>query len=243
MPDLARILPLPRALLTDGIQRYGFHGLSCESIIGQLGEATPRRLIIAHLGNGASITAVRNGVSVDTSMGLTPSGGVVMGTRSGDLDPGLLIHLLRWMKLDADALEDLVDRRSGLAGISGIGSDMRTLRHAAPAHAEAALAIEIFCASVRKQVAAMMTVLDGLDLLVFTGGIGENDAASRAEICAGLSWSGLILDAERNRSGAAVISAETSPIAIRVLPSLEDQEIARHSHRLYRQSIPAPAAE
>jgi acetate kinase len=234
LPDIARVLPLPKALRADGIQRYGFHGLSCESIVEQLGADLPDRLVIAHLGNGASITAVKNGKSIDTSMGLTPTGGVVMGTRSGDLDPGILIYLMREKRLDAAGLEELVDRQSGLAGISGIGGDMRTLHHASSSNEDARLAIAIFCYSVRKQIAAMIAALDGLDMLVFTGGIGENDAAVRAEICQGLSWNGLALDPARNRTARNPLNDAASRCSIRVFPSREDEQIARHSRALYR---------
>jgi acetate kinase len=225
-------MPLPKQLRSEGIQRYGFHGLSCESIVHQLGHDLPARLIIAHLGNGASVTAVRDGRSIDTSMGLTPSGGVIMGTRSGDLDPGLLIYLMREKKLDAAGLEELVDHHSGLAGISGVGSDMRLLHEAARENADARLAIEMFCYSVRKQIAAMIAVLDGIDLLVFTGGIGENDAQVRATICAGLSWCGIRLDEPGNRSAGDPISATTSSCMVRVLASQEDEQIARHTRAL-----------
>src|ERR1700730_10280128 len=183
---VARVLPIPKELQLEGIQRYGFHGLSCESIVPQLGNDLPNHLIIAHLGNGASVTAVKGGKSIDTSMGLTPTGGVIMGTRSGDLDPGILVYLMRKKKFDAAMLEELVDRRSGLLGISGVGSDMRRLREAASSNADARLAILMFCHSLRKQVAAMISALEGVDLVVFTGGIGENDAKVRAEICGGL---------------------------------------------------------
>jgi acetate kinase len=158
LPAVARVLPIAKRLQWEGIQRYGFHGLSCESIVHQLGSSLPNRLVIAHLGNGASVTAVKGGKSIDTSMGLTPTGGVIMGTRSGDLDPGVLVYLMREKKFDAAMLEDLVDHRSGLLGISGIGSDMRRLHEAAPSNADARLAIEMFCYSVRKQVAAMAAV-------------------------------------------------------------------------------------
>ncbi len=232
LPDVARVLPLPKDLLAQGIQRYGFHGLSCESILHQLADAPPARVIIAHLGNGASVTAVRDGRSVDTSMGLTPTGGVIMGTRSGDLDPGVLVHLLRQKKFDAAALEDFVDRRSGLLGISGIGSDMRRLHEAARSNPDARLAVAMFCYSVRKQVAAMIAALDGADLIVFTGGIGENDAEARAAICGGLSWIGIGLDAARNRAADDPISTAASRCAVRVLPSREDEQIARHAKTL-----------
>ncbi|MGA8555518.1 MAG: acetate/propionate family kinase, partial [Candidatus Acidiferrales bacterium] len=188
LPGVARVLPVAKELQSEGIQRYGFHGLSCESIVHQLANDLPNHLVIAHLGNGASVTAVKGGKSIDTSMGLTPTGGVIMGTRSGDLDPGILVYLMREKKFDATMLEELVDHRSGLLGISGVGSDMRRLHEAASSNADARLAIQMFCYSVRKQVAAMIAALGGVDLLVFTGGIGENDVETRAAICGGLSW-------------------------------------------------------
>ncbi len=229
LPDVARILPLPNTLLSEGIQRYGFHGLSCESIVRQLGADIPERLIIAHLGNGASITAVKNGVSVDTSMGLTPTGGVIMGTRSGDLDPGVVLYLMRQKKLDAARLEDMLDRRSGLIGISGISSDMRILHERASMSSDARLAIEMFCYSVRKQIAAMIAALNGVETVVFSGGIGENDAAVRAAICAGLSWAGIGVDPDRNRSGQSLLNDPDSRCAVRIVRSEEDEQIARHS--------------
>lgn len=232
LPDVARVLPIPRELQREGIERYGFHGLSCESIVRQLGADMPDRLVIAHLGNGASVTAVKGGKSIDTSMGLTPAGGVIMGTRSGDLDPGILVYLMREKKLDAEGIEELVNRRSGLLGISGIGSDMRELRAAASAKADVRLAIEIFGYSARKAVAAMIAALQGGDLIVFTGGIGENDAAARAAICAGLSWAGISLDEARNRAADDPISAAGSRCLVRVLASQEDEQIARHAWSL-----------
>jgi acetate kinase len=229
LPEVARVLPIARDLQTDGVQRYGFHGLSCESIVRQLAGDLPNRLVIAHLGNGASVTAVKGGKSIDTSMGLTPTGGVIMGTRSGDLDPGVLVYLLREKQLDAAMLEQLVDHRSGLLGISKLGSDMRRLHEAAPSNPDARLAIQMFCYSVRKQLAAMIAALDGVDLIVFTGGIGENDSDARAEICGGLSWIGVELDEARNRSTRNPVSAPASRCSVSVLPSHEDEQIARHT--------------
>jgi acetate kinase len=222
MPSVAKTLPLPKALMAEGVQRYGFHGLSCESITRQLGDNLPRRLIIAHLGNGASITAVRDGTSVDTSMGMTPTGGVIMGTRAGDLDPGVLVHLMREKAMDPDAVEALVDHRSGLLGISGLSGDMRDLQGAAASDADARLAIAMFAYSVRKQIAAMIAVLGGVDMIVFTGGIGENDAPVRAAIVEGLACFGISLD------------DRTSSCAVRVLPSREDEQIALHTGELVR---------
>ena len=238
LPAVARVLPISKELQSEGIQRYGFHGLSCESIVHQLANDLPNRLIIAHLGNGASVTAVRAGKSIDTSMGLTPTGGVIMGTRSGDLDPGVLIYLMREKKFDAAMLEKLVDHRSGLLGISGVGSDMRRLHEAASSNADARLAIQMFCYSVRKQLAAMIAALGGIDLLVFTGGIGENDVETRAAICGGLSWLGVSLDEARNLSANNPINDSRSRCAVHVLPSQEDEQIARHTWALSPRSLP-----
>lgn len=214
LPPVARTFPIDPTALDPGVRRYGFHGLSCESIVRQLGRNVPRRLIVAHLGGGASVTAIENGRSVDTTMGLTPSGGIVMGSRSGDLDPGLIVWLLRHRKLDAAALERLIDRECGLAGLSGQGSDMRRLRAAAASDPAAALAIDIFCYSAAKAIAGMGAALGGVDGLVFTGGIGEHDAATRAAISARLGWMGL---------GGSTMN---------VLPAEEDTQIALISAHL-----------
>jgi acetate kinase len=232
MPEVARTMPIPAELRSDGIRRYGFHGLSCESIMRQLGDHPPDRLIIAHLGNGASVTAVKGGQSVDTSMGLTPSGGVIMGTRCGDLDPGVLVYLMREKNFDANFLETLINYRSGLLGLSGIDSDMRRLHESSATSAAARLAIKMFCYSVRKQIAAMTAVLNGLDLLAFTGGIGEHDAEVRAEICDGLSWQGIRLDLAENQFSKGTISHSTSRCQVRVLHSQEDLQIAVHTWKL-----------
>ena len=237
LPEIARVLPLPRELRSESIRRYGFHGLSCESIVRQLGDhhlgdRLPKRLIVAHLGNGASVTAVQEGRSIDTSMGLTPTGGVIMGTRSGDLDPGLLVYLMREKKLDIAGLEELVDHQSGLKGISGISSDMRTLHARAATSPDARLAIDMFCYSVGKQIAAMITALDGVDMIVFTGGIGENDPDVRAEICRRLSWFGVDLDNAANLVAKNPVNGEGSRCSLRVLASEEDAQIARHGWAL-----------
>lgn len=239
LPEVARVLPIPRELQSEGIQRYGFHGLSYESIVHHLANTLPNRVVIAHLGNGASVTAVKGGKSIDTSMGLTPTGGVIMGTRSGDLDPGVLLYLMREKKLDATMLEDLVDHRSGLLGISGIGGDIRSLHEAASSSADARLAIQMFCYSVRKQVAAMIAALDGVDLIVFTGGIGENDGEARAAICSGLSWIGVNLDEARNKLANNPINDPSSRCSVLVLASQESEQIARHTWALFPRS-PAP---
>ncbi len=236
LPDVARVLALPRVLRAQGLQRYGFHGLSCASIVQQLGPTLPRRLLIAHLGNGASVTAVLAGQSVDTSMGLTPTGGLVMGSRSGDLDPGVLAYLVRSLALNADALQDLVNQQSGLLGISGLSSDMRTLHAAAagqPANRDAALAVALFCYSAAKTLAAQCVALGGVDLIVFTGGIGEHDALVRATIGAHLAWLGVAIDPARNASHGqgqgGLVSSDGSRCQLQVLPSKEDAQIARQT--------------
>ena len=230
LPDIARVLPIPREWQSEGIQRYGFHGLSCESILHQLGDDLPRRLIIAHLGNGASITAIRDGKSIDTSMGMTPSGGLVMGTRSGEIDPGVLIYLMREKNLGAAKLEDVIDHRSGLLGISGVSGDMRRLHEAASTNVDARLAIDLFCYSVRKQIAAMIAVLGGADLIVFTGGIGENDREVRGTICGGLDWAGVFIEDKRD-------NLSEPRCQVRVLPSQEDEQIARHTCALALRGV------
>ena len=226
LPEIAHVLPIPREYRADGVRRYGFHGLSCESVVRHLAATLPSRLVVAHLGNGSSVTAIKDGRSIDTSMGLTPSGGVVMGSRSGDLDPGVLLYLLREKHFDAAKLADLIDFRSGMLGISGISGDMRRLHEAEPDSADARLAVAMFCYSTRKQIAGMIAALGGIDMLVFTGGIGENDAVVRAEICDGLEW--------------------LSGFTVCVVPSREDEMIARHTYELVKKShtcLPRQVAE
>jgi acetate kinase len=232
IPDVARVLPIPRNFEAEGVYRYGFHGLSCESIVHQLGKDAPDRLVIAHLGSGASITALKGGQSLDNSMGLSPSGGVMMGTRSGDIDPSVLIYLLREKHFDAEDLEALVDRRSGLLGVSGVTSDMRALKAAAVENPKAQLAIAMFAYQLRKAIAGMISVLGGFDGLVFTGGIGENDPSLRAAICVGLECMGVNLDLIRNQTTSNPISLLKSANAIQVIPSQENAQIARHTKAL-----------
>ena len=240
IPDVARVLPIAKELQLLGIQRYGFHGLSCESILAQLTKAThlrtPKRLIIAHLGNGASVTAIKNGQSVDTSMGLTPTGGVMMGSRCGDIDPGVLIYLIREKNYDVNAIEALINHQSGLLGVSGLSGDMRILHDAAATNPNAKLALEMFCYSVAKQIGAMVAALNGIDALVFTGGIGEHDAMVRQLICDQLAYLKIILSDEKNNSVIAdnihTISDANTAIAVRVIESQENAQIARHAAQL-----------
>jgi acetate kinase len=231
LPEAAARFALPEKFWNDGVRRYGFHGLSCESILHKLGAARPPRLIVAHLGNGASITAIAIGCSLDTTMGLTPTGGIIMGTRCGDLDPGVLLYILRSNGNNVEELEDLLDRRSGLLGISGKSRDMREL-HQPSGDPGARLAIEMFARSAKKAIAGFAAVLGGLDLLVYTGGIGEHDPAVRAGICEGLQCFGVHLDEAANQRGLENISSAESQVLVRILPSEEEIQIARHTYRL-----------
>jgi acetate kinase len=229
MPPVAQRLPLPDALTDAGLRRYGFHGLSYEYVVGAVGAAELGRAVIAHLGNGASMVAVRDGRSVDTTMGLTPAGGLVMSTRTGDLDPGVPVYLLREQGYDADRLEQLVDRESGLVALSGGTSDMRALVERRGWEGGAAFAVDAFCYHARQHVGALAATLGGLDTLVFTGGIGEKAASIRAEICGGLEHLGVVLDGAANEADAAVISTPDSGCVVRVVPTDEDRVIARHT--------------
>lgn len=231
MPDVASRFALPKNLWEAGVRKYGFHGLSCESILHDLGDNVPQRVVIAHLGSGASITAIANGCSVDTTMGLTPTGGIVMSTRSGDLDPGVLLYLMRTTRAGAEELERVLDRESGLLGISGCSGDMREL-HGAADHADVKLAIEIFCRVAAKAISGFAAVLGGLDLLVFTGGIGEHDAQVRAQICEMLSFIGVAIDENKNLKNSRTINSEESPTQVFVIESQEEAQMARHAFRL-----------
>jgi acetate kinase len=229
MPELAQRFPLPRALWDEGLRRYGFHGLSYEYVLGALGTAARGRTIIAHLGNGASMVAVQDGHPLDTTMGFTPAGGFMMGTRSGDLDPGILLYLMNEKQYDARRLERVVNHEAGLLGVSGTSPDMKTLlerRHGEP---DAALAVDLFCYQVRKHIGALAAVLGGLDILVFTGGIGERAAPVRWDVCRGLEYLGIQLHSQRNEAHAETISASGGSCSVRVIPTNEALMIARHT--------------
>ena len=241
MPEVARHMPIPEEYSAMGVRRYGAHGISYESIVYQLEPDVPEKLIVAHLGNGASISAIRNGACLDTSMGLTPTGGIISGTRTGDIDPGVLIFILRKIcetatsaSDAADKLETVASKKSGLLGVSDLSNDMRDLRDAIKeGNAKARLAVDKFTWTIARWIGSYVAELGGLDMLVFTGGIGENDIASRAEICAGLGALGIVVDAERNNMrGAAVISNENSPVTVRVIPPADDLMIVNHVVRL-----------
>ncbi|HZI57148.1 MAG TPA: acetate/propionate family kinase [Verrucomicrobiae bacterium] len=228
MPETARRFALSQELWEQGIKRYGFHGLSYEFVVSKLGEEIGHRAVIAHLGNGASMVALKDGSPVDTSMGLTPTGGFMMGTRSGDLDPGVLLYLMN-KGYSADQMEKLLNHQAGLLGVSGQSSEMRALLEKRQTDPAAAMAVKMFCYQVRKFIGAYAAVLGGLDTLVFTGGIGERAAAIRAEICSGLEYLGIALDLPANGRNAETISAAGSRCVVRVVMTDEDLMIARHT--------------
>jgi acetate kinase len=232
LPKVARMYALPRKMYDEGIRRYGFHGLSCEYILQQLRSTeaahASRRLIIAHLGNGASMTAVNNGQSVDTSMGFTPLEGLVMGTRSGDVDPAAIVYLQERDRMTPRVIDVLLNKESGLLGVSGTSSDMRDLLDREARDAHAAEAVALFCYRAKKYVGAYAAALGGLDALIFAGGIGENAPQVRERICAGLEFLGVEIDPSLNRGNAPVISKERSRAKIKVIKTDEDSMIAQH---------------
>jgi acetate kinase len=239
MPAEASTYAIPARFREQGVQRYGFHGLSYESVVAAFEASSgdvPARLVAAHLGNGASLCALAEGCSVDTSMGLTPTGGIPMGTRTGDLDPGVVLFLARAGHLDSNALESVLNHDSGLAGLSGGVSDLRELTAAADKGSAAAnQAIAIFCRSIAKTIASYAAVLGGLDCLVFTGGIGEHSAHVREQVCRQLRFLGLALNAEANQHNAATISQPTGAVQVQIIPADEDGRIAHHVHELLRR--------
>ena len=235
MPRVARLLPLPRRYEGAGLQRYGFHGLSysyiAEELIRVAGpEVATGRVIMAHLGSGASLAAVKDGESMDTTMGFTPTGGIMMGTRTGDLDPGAIWCILQQEGLGAAQLSDLVNHQSGLLGVSGISSDMQDLLARESRDAAAADAVEMFTYQVRKSIGAFTTVLDGVDALVFTGGIGERSAVIRSRVCAGLEYLGIALDQRSNERNDLLISE--GPVRVYAIPTDEEKMIARQTLKL-----------
>jgi acetate kinase len=233
-PHLAQAYALPRELSDSGIRRYGFHGLSYEYVSGRLAEISPdhggKRIVIAHLGNGASLCAIHGGRSVATTMGFTAVEGLVMGTRCGSIDPGVLIYLMDEHGMDARALESLIYKKSGLLGISGISSDMRSLRGSDDPKAREA--IDLFIYRIVREIGSLSAALGGLEGLVFTGGIGQRDLRTRQEVVAGCAWLGADLDEQRNAAGEGLISSDYSKIPIWVLPTDEERVIARHTAAL-----------
>jgi acetate kinase len=237
MPRVAKLLPIPRRFDAKGIQRYGFHGLSYAYLMEELvrlgdSAATKGRVILAHLGNGASLAAVRNSKSVDTSMGFTPTAGLVMSTRSGDLDPGLAPYLSRTEKMTTKQFYEMVNHESGLLGVSATSSDMRDLLAKESKDVRATEAVALFCYQAKKWIGAYAAALGGLDTLVFAGGIGENAPVVRARICEGLGFFGVKVSEARNSKNAAVISTDASRVKVRVIRTDEELMIARSVSRL-----------
>jgi acetate kinase len=246
LPERASTLPVPRRYRDEGVIRYGFHGLSYESLVSALGDALPPRAVLAHLGSGSSVCAVRDGKSIDTSMGFTPTGGVPMATRSGDLDPGVLLFMMRTGSLDADRLESMLNHECGIAALAGQKADMQTLlERRAAGDAGASLAIDVFCTAVRKQIGAYAALMGGIDLLVFTGGIGEHSDTIREAICAGLECVGLHASADARADVRADARADAradvrahGPANIKVVPAAEERQIALHCRALLSRETP-----
>jgi acetate kinase len=232
LPRVAQLLPIPRRYEAQGVRRYGFHGLSYAFLMEELArvagpQAARGRVVLAHLGNGASLAAVHDGRPVDTSMGLTPTGGVPMSTRSGDLDPGLVWYLARREGVTAKEFNRMVNFQSGLVGVSETSSDMHDLLEREKVDMRAAEAVALFCYQVKKWIGAFAAALGGLDTLVFAGGIGENAAVIRARVCDGLGFLGVELEGERNEAGVDVISSKASPVTVRVMHTDEEWMIAK----------------
>ena len=231
MPRVARLLPIPRRYAAKGVERYGFHGLSYAYVMEELRRLDPAaakgRVILAHLGNGASLAAVRDGHSIDTSMGFTPASGLVMSTRTGDLDPGLFLFLARRARLTPAQFDRMANHESGLRGISATSSDVRDLLAHESRDRRAAEALALFCYQAKKWIGSFAAALGGLDTLVFAGGIGENAPQIRARICEGLGFLGIKLDAKRNTRGVPLISPDTGRVAVRVIHTDEELMIAR----------------
>jgi len=238
MPRVARLLPIPRRYAAKGIERYGFHGLSYAYLMEELNRLDPAaakgRVILAHLGNGASLAAVRDGKSIDTSMGFTPTAGLVMSTRTGDLDPGLVYYLARTERMTATQFQQMVSHESGLRGVSGTTSDLRDLCAREAGDVRAAEAVELFCYQVRKWIGSFAAALGGLDTLVFAAGIGENAPLIRKRICDGLGFLGIEINTKRNGANASVISPDAGRVKVRVIRTDEELMIARSVIRVLK---------
>lgn len=232
LPLVAARLPMPLELERQGLRRYGFHGLSYEYALSTLGVPAPRRVIIAHLGSGVSLAAIADGHCIDTSMGLTPSGGVPMGTRSGDLDPGLLLYLQREGGYSLDQLEHLINHESGLKGLCGSADMAELLERCKAGDTAARSALQQFCYAIKKQLGAYFAALGGLDVLAFTGGIGEHAPLVRELVCAGLEPLGIELDRGQNERNAASIGAASAPSRVLVVRANEELVMARAARRL-----------
>jgi acetate kinase len=233
IPEVASRFALPRELFEEGIYRYGFHGLSYESVVSQMGANLPSRTVIAHLGSGASVVALKDGRSIDTTMGLTPTSGIPMSTRSGDLDPGILLYLLRTKKMNVDSLEKLLNEKAGLKALSGRTGDMHALiDFQETGDKDAKLAVDIFCMSVRKVIGAYAAVLGGVDTVIFSGGIGEKSAFIRKHICKDFSFLGLSMGDSENQMNRRIISTSESKVQVCIITSQEDLQIALHCRNL-----------
>tara|TARA_R110002153_G_scaffold186619_2_gene339728 strand:+ start:206 stop:1405 length:1200 start_codon:yes stop_codon:yes gene_type:complete len=241
LPRIAKILPIPRRFDQAGVQRYGFHGLSYAFLIEKLKEIAGAdrangRIILAHLGNGASITAVKDGKSLDTSMGFTPAGGCIMGTRSGDLDPGVAWYMMNSEGMNTKQFNHLINHEAGLLGIAETSADMQDLLKIESTDERAAEAVALFCYQLKKWIGSFMAVLEGLDTLVFSGGIGENAPIIRSRICEGLGFTGIALDEEQNEQNGFEISKADSKVKVLVIPTNEELMIAKCATDLYIES-------
>jgi len=241
MPRVAKLLPIPRRYAAKGVERYGFHGLSYAYLMEELGRIDPSaargRVILAHLGSGASLAAVLNGKSIDTSMAFTPTAGLMMGTRTGDLDPGLVYFLARTERMTAAQFQKMVNHESGLLGVSGTSSDLRDLCAREATDVPAAEAVELFCYQVRKWIGSYAAALGGLDTLVFAAGIGENSPPIRQRICDGLGFLGIEIDRKRNRKNAGLISPDSGRVRVRVIHTDEELMIARSVIRALKSAV------
>jgi acetate kinase len=237
-PEIAQMFALPREIRMRGVRRYGFHGLSYDFIASVMGGYDSRlangRVVVAHLGNGASLCAMKAGVSVATTMGFSALEGLPMGTRSGAVDPGVIFYMLREMKLSPEEAERVLYTKSGLLGVSGLSNDMRVLRQNASTNPDARLAIDLFVYRIQREIGSLVAALNGIDALIFTAGIGENDAATRAEVVEGLDWMGFALDANANGCGGPLITTGPGPSAW-VIPTNEELVIARQVQGMLSQ--------
>lgn len=244
MPAVARLLPVPRRFTDAGVRRHGFHGISFSYLMEELLRIDPasrrKRIILAHLGNGASLAAVRDGRGIDTTMGFTPTGGLMMGTRSGDLDPGVISWFARDAGMSRAAIDRMLDDGSGLLGVSGTSADMQILLGLEASDPRAKEAVDLFCHLAKRWVGAMAAVLGGIDTVVFAGGIGENAPDVRSRICDGLDFLGITIDGRRNRAGSAIISKASRPVQVRVIATDEERMIARSVMRVVGSEPPRP---
>jgi acetate kinase len=239
--EVAQAFALPASVTDRGVRRYGFHGLSYEYIASVLPDFEPKaalgRVVVAHLGNGASMCALLACKSVATTMGFTAADGLPMGTRCGSIDPGVILYLLNELKLDSHAIEKLIYQQSGLLGVSGISSDMRTLLESPQPRAQ--FAVDLFVYRIGREIGSLAAATDGLDALVFTGGIGENSAVIRERVCRGARWLGVKLDVAANDAGGARISTKSSPVSVWTIPTNEELMIARHTRRVIGSAVAA----